>query len=289
VTVTGTALLYEDLALGTESAPPLHAARAAAGADPLRLELPPLPGARLAPEALRALGALYFAARLEEMGVLTVAEGLVAERAVLQVPPATAAKLEDLARRQARSLPRERRAQLFARLFGLGVGANADPGTANARFEPMLAALCSALVTAGPRRLTPVDPDTAAVARAATDLAATAGLTYAGSVGLAVSPINEQLQRAVDLIADAGIGALVRTRGFWPTLRAFLAPNTPDLRRLLDCGRHGQRVLLWLSDVAPILDAAPSASEISSGAVVSAAAWLGAMGLPLPTRRQGWA
>ena len=287
--MTGTALIYDDLALGTESAPPPHTTRAAAGADPLRLELPPLPGARLAPEALRALATLYFAARLEEMGVLAVAEALVAERAVLRVPPATAAKLEDLARRQARSLPRERRAQLFARLFGLGVGANADPATANARFEPMLAALCSALVTAGPRRMTAVDADTAAVARAGTDLAATAGLTYAGSVGLAVAPINEQLQRAVDLISDAGIGTLVRTRGFWPTLRALLAPNSPDLRRLLDCGRHGQHVLLWLADVASILDAAPSAAEISSDAVVSAGAWLGAVGLPLPMRRQGWA
>jgi hypothetical protein len=280
-------MLYEDLALGVDSAPPPHVTLAAAGADPLRLDLPPLPGARAAPEALRAFGALYFAARLEEMGVLAAAEWLVAERALLRVPPVTAAKLEDAARRQTRAFPRERRVQLFARLFGLGAGTTVDPANSNARFEPMLAALCSAIVVAGPRRLAPVDRDAVAVARAGLDLAATAGLAYSGGVGLAVAPINEQLQRAIEVISDGGIGGLVGARGFWPTLRALLAPNVPDLRRLLDCGRHGQRVLRWLADASPNLESAPAAVELVPDAVASAAAWLGAMGLRLPTRREG--
>lgn len=285
------ALVHEDLALAAEAGPAMHVAAALAAADPLRLDLPPVVSAQVTPEGLRALSALYLAARLEEMGLLQAAEFLVGQRASLRVPSATAAKLDELARSTAPGYPREQRARLFARLFGLGpmAGAGAGAPGAHSRFEPLLAALCSALVACGSRRAGPTDGLHAAVTRAGGDLAAAAGLVYAGGVTLAVGVINEQLRRAVDLISDAGIGALVGTRGLWATLRALLGSGAPDLRRLLDCGRHGQRLLRWLADAAPTIDAKTAIGpQIPQDAVVSADAWLAACGLRRPPAREGW-
>jgi hypothetical protein len=278
------ALLLHDLALALHATPPAHVAVGLGDTDPLRLDLPALPGLRAAPEALQALGALYLAARLEEMGVLRAAEWLVAERAVLRVPVTTAAKLEDAARRRTESIAREQRALLFARLFGLGSGVGVDQAGANTRFEPLLAALCSALVTCGQRPAGPTDGPHAAVVQAGLQLAGTAGQAYAGGVALAVPRLGDQLRRAIDLISDSGVGALVGARGFWPTLRALLGPSAPDLRRLLDCGRHGQHVLRWLAGAVRVMETPPAGPEITPDAVTSAGAWLGACGLPLPAR-----
>lgn len=276
----GIEALLADLGLALEAAAPPHLAASLAESDPLRLELPPLPGIRAAPEALRAQSALYFAARLEDMGLVHAAEELVRRRAALRVPPATAARLDGLARREQRWYPREQRAALFARLFGTGSGVDRQPGGGNARFEPLLAALCSALVACGPRRAGKPDALQEAVARAGLELAATSGLVHTGASSLAVPVLTEQLRMAVDLLSDPGIGALVGARGLWPTLRRLLEPNPPDLRRLLDCARHGQHVLRWLADVAPGLEStAPAGPEIRADVVGSAAAWLTACGL----------
>jgi hypothetical protein len=283
------ALVHEDLALAAEAGPPMHVAAALAAADPLRLDLPPVASPQVSPEALRSLAALYLAARLEEMGLLPAAEFLVAQRASLRVAPATAAKLDALARATAPAYTRAERTRLFARLFGLGPMAGAGEPGGHARFEPLLAALCSALVACGSRRAGPMDGPHAAVASAGGELATAAGLVHSGGATLAVGVINEQLRRAVDLISDAGVGALYGTKGLWATLRALLGSGAPDLRRLLDCGRHGQRVLRWLADAVPMLDSKPAIGpQIPQDVVVSADAWLGACGLRRPPSREGW-
>jgi hypothetical protein len=283
------ALVQEDLALAAEAGPPMHVAAALAAADPLRLDLPPVISPQVTPEALRSLAALYLAARLEEMGLLHVAEVLVAQRATLRVPPATATKLDALARTTAPAYTRDERARLFARLFGLGPMAGAGAPGAHSRFEPLLAGLCSALVACGSRRAGPVDGPHAAVTRAGADLAAAAGLVHSGGATLAVNVVNEQLRRAVDLVSDAGVGALCGTKGLWATLRALLGSGAPDLRRLLDCGRHGQRLLRWLADAVPALDSKTAIGPpIPQDVVVSADAWLGACGLRRRPSREGW-
>jgi hypothetical protein len=278
------AVLHDDLALAYAAAAPPHVAAALAGGDPLRLDLPPVPGVQSAPEALRSLSALYLAARLEEMGVVQVAEWLVQQRAGLRVPIATSAKLEDLARRQPHWYSHQQRALLYARLFGLGPGVGADSG-AGSRFEPLLAALCSALVAQARRGLA-YSPG--AVSMAAGNLAAAAGLVYGGGMALAVPRINDQLSRAIDVVADPGIGQLVGRTGFWPTLERLLAPGVPDLRRLLECGRHGQRILFWLAGALPVLQASPAAeAQVTADVAVSAEAWLAATGLPATSQEEG--
>src|SRR4051794_9584647 len=110
-----TATLHEDLTLAAAAAAPPDVAAALAGGDPLRLDLPPVPGLQQAPVALRALSALYLAARLEETGVLQLADLLVDERATLRVPATTGAKLEDMARPPRGAYPREQRPRLYPR------------------------------------------------------------------------------------------------------------------------------------------------------------------------------
>ena len=120
-TPPGTEELLEALALVREAAPP---AAFALAEDPLRLDLPALPTLVTAsPDALRALGALYFAARLDETGLLQAVEWLVHERASLRVPVSTAARLEDIARRRQDELAPGQRSRLYARLFAVGPAA----------------------------------------------------------------------------------------------------------------------------------------------------------------------
>ena len=278
-------VLGRELALAQAAEPARPLALALAGADPLRLDLPPLPGMRVAPESLRALSALYLAARLEEAGVLPAAEALVRQRAVLQVPIATAAKLEDLARAQPRFLSAEQRATLFGRLFGTAAAGGTAPATPGSRFEPRLAALCSALVDAERPAYVPGARSAAAVELAARDLAELAGSIVGGGAALVVPRLNEHLRRALEVLSDPAIGALVGARGPWETLRALFGSAAPDLRRLLDCGRHGQRVLLWLSTA--VTAATGALAPAGADVVASAAAWLAACGLPPRPRGEG--
>jgi hypothetical protein len=279
---TATAALGTEIALAEAAAPPRPLALALAGADPLRLDLPPLPGLRVAPETLRALSALYLAARLEDAGLLAAAEALVRQRAVLRITVAAAAKLEDLARRQQQFLPVAQRHALFARLFGTGAAAGSDPAAASG-FEPRLAALCSALAGDGPLPAGSADSRRLAVELAGRDLAELAGSVAGSGVALAVPRLNDHLRRAIDVLADPSIGALVGARGPWQTLRALLGPGAPDISRLIECGRHGQRVLLWLSGTVASSAAAPIPPDIAA----SAAAWLTACGLSPHARGEG--
>lgn len=262
-----TAALAHDLALAASAAPSRRAALSLAGTDPLRLDLPPLPGLRASPESLRAMSALYLAARLEEMGLVAAANALVRDRALLRVPTMTAARLEDLARRQREFLPDAQRAALFARLFG-------------AHFEARLASLCSALTACGPVPPGPVPGTAEAVWLAGRDLSEFAGAVTSGAAILAVPRVNEQLRRCLEVLSDPGVGALLTARGPWEVLRALLGQGAPDLRRLLDCGRGGQRVLLWLGTIAGAPPTRPgAATPIGADIVAAAAMWLTACGL----------
>jgi hypothetical protein len=283
--MTATALLHEDLVLAQAAVAPPHVAALLAGGDPLRLDLPPVPGMQAAPDALRPLSALYLAARLEEMGVVQVAELLVAQRAGLRVPMTTAARLEDMARRAQHWYPAQQRALLYARLFGLGPGVGEDAAGAGSRFEALLAALCSALVAQARQGLA-YSPG--AVAIAAGNLGAAAGIVYGGGMALAVPRINDQLGRSIEVIADTGIGQLVGRRGLWPTLQRLLEPNTPDIRRLFECGRHGQRILMWLAGALPSLQSSPATeARLTADVAVSAEAWLAANGLLATSQEEG--
>jgi len=106
---------------------------------------------------------------------------------------------------------------------------------------------------------------------------------------LFVPRIEAQLRRAIAVISDPAVGALVGQRTFWSTLTGLLGPGAPDHRRLLDIARNGQQVLRWVADVAgELAGPAGAAPAVPSIAVTSAAGWLQACGLALPPRREGW-
>jgi hypothetical protein len=86
------------------------------------------------------------------------------------------------------------------------------------------------------------------------------------------------------VLQHPAIGALFGARGLWDTLRRVLGPDAPDFARILDRGRAGQRVLVWLADVLPQVtdpaDARPLL-EADSPLYRFAASWLEASGLEL--------
>ena len=245
------------------------------------------------PDVLRALGALYFAARLDETGLLQAVEWLVQRarrRCACRV--STAARLEDIARRRAAGAgarPARPAVRAAVRPSARRRRATpAAPGHASSRCSPRCARRSSPAACGRPARRA-----IAPMARSPTPRASSRwrpGHRLGGGVALfvprvddaaaardrrAVGPGRRRARRAADLLGDAD----ARCSGRAP----------PTIRRLLDIGRNGQQVLRWVADVAGRLaDPAGAAPAVPSIAVTSAAGWLQACGLALPPRREGW-
>lgn len=291
-------LLRDSLALAGEllrsrSAAALTLALEAVGRDdPLRLDLPPLVGegnASSVPDAatLRVMAALYLQAELEHAGIIPVAELLAQSRARLGVTSAaTAARLEEFARRGRDWYDRQSRDLVFARVFGTGPQARGEEGRmVNRDFQQRLADFCSAVMRGGEDlywRRPPGASADAALRRAALDLLLNLGQRRYGSNVLAASRIQEQLQRAVELLGDPGLCAPFRANGMWDLLRVLLEPQPPDFGRLTARGQSGLRLLNWLASALPRLQertpTAPLLTAADAGVRTWAAAWLEASG-----------
>jgi hypothetical protein len=100
------------------------------------------------------------------------------------------------------------------------------------------------------------------------------------SVGRTTLAFGDQLRQSVALLARPGVCALADARGFWDLVRRLQGDHAPDLRRLLDQGRHGQTMLQWLATALPALGRRPPAGPaVTVDAVVAAATWLRSCGL----------
>lgn len=269
----------------------------AAADDPLRLDLPPLlaPGAEIDPAALRATGALYLQAELEQTGLLAMAERLAAAAPELALPIAAARRLDELARHARDSYDAGRRQRLFAALFGLGPAATLEQGSAvNRGFEQVFAACCAAAVRAGLAAgfASPADTSLdAMVRRAAVALVLNLAPRQNGSVLFAGRRIGEQLQRAVEILGDPAVGALVGGRGLWDTLRKLQGDGAPDLGRRVTRGRSGLALFNALAGLLPELAAAPPRRPLlaaGSPAFSQAAQWLAATGLTVLPAAERW-
>jgi hypothetical protein len=174
--------------------------------------------------------------------------------------------------------------QLNARLFGIGPGATNDTGTlANRDFGSLLASFCRALAvfaqvspTAG--RATGIE---AAAQESAQALLANLASRALGNTLLAARRIEDQVRRAVDILRDPAIGALVGARTLQQTILAILGKDAPDVQRLIDAGTNGQKVLVWLADALPRLSGRQPGPvmALNDPIAVTAGLWLNAVGL----------
>jgi hypothetical protein len=231
--------------------------------DPLRLDLPPvLQGQAPTPQTIGVVGNLYLMAELEQAGLVPAVEALVEARSTLPIHGRQgAAKLDAYHVQSVNWYDRDHRNRLFARIFGIGAAAtNEAGGTVNREFEQRLAALCLAIQQYARDYQFGQQASAAhevSVRQAAADLVGSIATRVSDSTLYASQHLQEQLQRALQILADPEIGAVFGARGVWATLRAILGGQTPDLGRLVSRGQYGQRLLQWLATVLDQVEITP--------------------------------
>jgi len=261
--------------------------------DSLHLDLPQLVAATPIRDTAMAktLASLYLAAEMEQAGVVPIAELLASNRDTLQLTSFEAAsKLDDFATRGHEWYDRNGRTALYAHLFGTGPAATTGPSV-NREFQSRLADLCHALT-----RLVDLPiPSASSIADAAVWDAAMLLLQQCFPTGsapgalIASHRLFDQLRRAVDLLRDPAIEAVVGARSMQQTIVIILGQDAPDVQRLIDTGLTGQAVLLWLFTVAMPKVADPGRPPLATGGdpiVVTASRWLQASGLAAPQPQQ---
>jgi len=249
------------------------------------LDLPPAtgPGEGLSAATLQSLATLYLQSQLELAGIIPAAEALADARGTLSLPTVQVAEhLERFAQQARNWYDRTSRDQLFARLFGTGAGATPEAGAAiNRDFEQRFAVLCAAIYRFAVDQVPghSADPaDDAAVREAANNVLGNLGLRQYGNTIFATRRIQDQLQAAITLLKEPAVQSMFGASGFWPTLERILAPNVPDIARLVQRGQAGQHLLTWLGGAMPGLGAAAGLS-LSPQVIQWATAWLAASGL----------
>jgi hypothetical protein len=267
--------------------------RGAAGCAParaaVRLEMPPPAGAggKLpSAVALRAMAAIYLQAELERSGILTVAELLVRERNWLPVTSTSAAeRLDRFARDSHRWYDRENRARIFARVLGIGEAAgDAGDGLVNRAFEHYLAAFCQAASRyerAYEWGHPPAATHEVLLRRAALDLLLNLAARQHGNTVSAAGVIQQQLERAIELLSDKGIAGMFLAHGMWDTIGRILGPQAPDVGRFVQRGQSGFRILTWLAEVRGEVTDGRRQPLLAAGSPVFtwAAIWLQASGV----------
>ena len=231
--------------------------------DPLRLNLPPIVGSgssSITPDSatLQVMATLYLQAELEQAGVIPVADMLADARYQLSINNVQSAKLLDEFYRNRREWPdRKSREHIFARVFGMGSTADSYAGSViNRDFQSCFANLCLSIKRfyddARWRKTADPTLDTA-IKQTATNLLVNLGSRGFGDLYDSARRIQDELNRAIKILSDEGIGNSLRSRGMWNVLRAVLSPNVPDFARLTTRGQSGLQLLNWLAVVLPLV------------------------------------
>ena len=245
------------------------------------IDLPALRGGRLVDAQVRVSAVLYWAAELEQAGLLPFVEALAEGVATGAVMEPLGAAVHELIRfwrgREQRFTGAERRA-LFARVLGGGPGAAAG-GEA---VEPMLAALVETLVAIGRQRadLGTGNLEARAVVQAQ-ELGSVLSARGVGIAGFAARDVVAQVRAALGVLRSADVVRALGGGSPW----MIVARHAPRLlRRAVEPERHlgraqaGMRILGWIADEAARLDA--GAVRIARGAQVlhDAETWKAATG-----------
>lgn len=263
---------------------------ASAADDPLRLALPPLgpqdrPG--LTTRGVSAFAALYLHAELEIAGVLPVTESLADNRHLLALRDTrTLSRIDTFAREASRHPSRHERAVLYARLFGIGEAARADPRHASRiDFMQRLLRLASAMARADGMR----DRQGRASVMALEVLRATAGMLTdqiaaqpEGFLHHQAQRIHERTVAAFGILGDEGLRRALNAPSAWAVLQKLSQGLHPDMDQAARRGATGQTLLRWVATVLPVLgDPLRELPLPDPGTVGAAYRWMGALGLPV--------
>lgn len=242
--------------------------------DPFRLDLPMLPTAsteQIDAATMELLGGLYLIALLEQTGMLRAAELLAEQRMSLDVRSLEAVELlENVAGQQRSWYREEERAQLYARVFGIGPAAR-SAAAPNTGFESTLLDLTSAIVEWGDAQWFrhPIAPHrNSTVTSAARALRTNLAPRQHGNTRSAAQRLAGQVTLSHQLLSHAGIIALTAGRSMWDVVRALWGGEPPDIDRLVTLGQAGQQVIGWAGS------SEADRGEPSTTAIDAATLWL---------------
>ena len=270
----------------------------AAADDGLRLDLPPL-GLPARPavttQAAAAWGALYLHAELERAGVLPVVEAVVDSRHTLSLrQPASAQRLEAFARGTPRQHTRSQRAELYARLFGIGDAARVvsrHPSRHPSRIDFMQRLLrhASALLRADieRHRIGRISPAGQAVLRmSAANLLDLLAAQPDAWLLLSAKRIHARTLEAFALLGDEGLRLQLGARSAWHCLRLLADARglaNADIDLAAQRGAAGQTLLTGLGPLlAALSDNSRELPAPEAATAFAALRWMGGLGLPLP-------
>jgi hypothetical protein len=205
----------------------------------------------IVPETIRALGALYFAAQLEELRMFDVVDRLV-ERflgGLLPVGQSSEALREWPAVRTSPSL--EERRDLYARAFGLPGGdpgglPNSEFGDLWLRFLAAVAALDRSPAGGGTKDTPAGDPRHATAAARALAVHLSACTGPAAMAG----PVERQTRKAIDVLSDPEIQSAYGARdvaGLIDSVALMEFGGARDSARILTEANSGVAVFAWLA------------------------------------------
>jgi hypothetical protein len=243
------------------------------------IDLPPLSGGRLVDAQIRVSGVLYWAAELEQAGLLPFVEALaegVASGAVMEPLGAAVHELIRFWRGRERRFTGPERRALFARVLG---DPAASPGEA---VEPLLRTLVDTLMAIG--RAGTTGGTGGLQARAvvqAQSLGAVLSARGVGIAGFAARDVAAQVRAALAVLRNADV---VRAMGGGSPWMIVTRHAPRFLGRRVDPERHvgraqaGMKVLSWIADEAPRLDSGALRIERGAPVIHDAETWSAATG-----------
>jgi hypothetical protein len=223
------------------------------------IRLPKLPGAdALEPESIRSVAVVYVVYELEALGLLAVADQLVAlfMQGQLPITGGDATALLDFARAAPSRPTEDERRAVYERVLGPGGGASGDFDECWRRFlSDVTAALAGAPVDPPPRLLDPVRASGLALARLASERGS-------GATRAAARSLGELAKACLDLVALASIVAALGARDRWQLIErvgALHLGTSPEVARHRERASAGGAILEWIADHASALATAPVA------------------------------
>ncbi len=228
--------------------------------------------ADLVADNVRAVGTIYFAYLLDEMGAFRVLERIAElfRQGLLPLKQGRVAEALFHVARPGERMPARDRAAFYAQV--LGVAGGQDGGEPNREFLSLWLRFLVAVSMFARQHdaaglIVPPTPANATVRAAAQALAANASAHGGGVVQFAARELAEQVQRMIDLLSDRELRSAFGARDMWQVIDQVNQNHLGGARnvaRYRTQAEAGDQVLQWLAAHAAQLGSA--ARVVSAGA-----------------------